>query len=150
MNMSEKINEYSFDEINIGMKKQFNEIVTESMVNDFAKLSGDYNPLHVNEEYARKTNFKKRVCHGMLLSSFFSRLIGMYLPGKHALLFSQSLNFVNPCFIDDKIIVEGEIIDKSEGTNMITINTNITNHQKKKIVYGKIRVLIRDNQKIKI
>jgi len=145
MNMSEKINEYSFDEINIGMKKQFNEIVTESMVNDFAKLSGDYNPLHVNEEYARKTNFKKRVCHGMLLSSFFSRLIGMYLPGKHALLFSQSLNFVNPCFIDDKIIVEGEIIDKSEGIKMITINTNITNHQKKKIVYGKIRVLIRDN-----
>jgi len=114
------------------------------MVNDFAKLSGDYNPLHVNEEYARKTNFKKRVCHGMLLSSFFSRLIGMYLPGKHALLFSQSLNFVNPCFIDDKIIVEGEIIDKSEGIKMITINTNITNHQKKKIVYGKIRVLIRD------
>jgi len=144
MNMSEKINEYSFDEINIGMKKQFNEIVTESMINDFAKLSGDYNPLHVNEEYARKTNFKKRVCHGMLLSSFFSRLIGMYLPGKHALLFSQSLNFVNPCFIDDKIIVEGEIIDKSEGTKMITINTNIINHQKKKIVYGKIRVLIRD------
>ena len=142
--MDEKINEYSFDEINIGMKKQFNEIVTESMVNDFAKLSGDYNPLHVNEEYARKTNFKKRVCHGMLLSSFFSRLIGMYLPGKHALLFSQSLNFVNPCFIDDKIIVEGEIIDKSEGTKMITINTNIINHQKKKIVYGKIRVLIRD------
>jgi len=144
MNMT-KINEYSFYEMNIGLKKQFGEIVTESMVNDFAKLSGDYNPLHVNEEYARKTNFKKRVCHGMLLSSFFSRLIGMYLPGKHALLFSQSLNFINPCFINDKIIVEGEIIDKSEGTKMITINTNITNHEKKKIVYGKICVLIRDD-----
>lgn len=145
MKMNEKINEYFFDEINIGMKKQFDEIITESMVNDFAKLSGDYNPLHVNEEYARKTNFKKRVCHGMLLSSFFSRLIGIYLPGKHALLFSQSLNFENPCFINDKIIVYGEIISKNESTKIITINTNITNQEKKKIVYGEIRVLLRED-----
>ena len=143
--MNEKINEYFFDEINVGMKKQFNKIISESMVNDFAKLSGDYNPLHVNEEYARQTNFKKRVCHGMLLTSFFSRLIGMYLPGKQALLFSQSLNFVNPCFIDDKITIYGEIISKNESTKKITVNTNITNQEKKKIVHGEIRVLLRDD-----
>jgi 3-hydroxybutyryl-CoA dehydratase len=143
--MNEKISEYFFDEINVGMKKQFNKIISESMVNDFAKLSGDYNPLHVNEEYARKTNFKKRVCHGMLLTSFFSRLIGMYLPGKQALLFSQSLNFVNPCFIDDKITIYGEIISKNESTKTITVNTNITNQEKKKIVHGEIRVLLRDD-----
>ena len=141
--MNEKINEYFFDEINVGMKKQFNKIISESMVNDFAKLSGDYNPLHVNEEYARQTNFKKRVCHGMLLTSFFSRLIGMYLPGKQALLFSQSLNFVNPCFINDKITIYGKIISKNESTKTIIVNTNITNQEKKKIVYGEICVLLR-------
>jgi acyl dehydratase len=141
--MNEKINEYFFDEINVGMKKQFNKIISESMVNDFAKLSGDYNPLHVNEEYASKTNFKKRVCHGMLLTSFFSRLIGMYLPGKHALLFSQSLNFVNPCFINDEITIYGKIISKNESTKTIIVNTNITNQEKKKIVYGEICVLLR-------
>ena len=134
--MNEKISEYFFDEINIGMKKQFNKIISESMVNDFAKLSGDYNPLHVNEEYARQTNFKKRVCHGMLLTSFLSRLIWMYLPGKQALLFSQSLNFVNPCFINDKITIYGKIISKNESTKTIIVNTNITNQEKKKIVYG--------------
>ena len=141
--MNEKINEYFFDEINVGMKKQFHKTILESMINDFAKLSGNYNPLHVDKEYASKTNFKKRVCHGMLLSSFFSRLIGMYLPGKHALLFSQSLNFVNPCFIDDKIIIYGEIISKNESTKTITVNVNITNQEKKKIVYGEISVLLR-------
>ena len=141
--MNEKINEYFFDEINVGMKKQFNKIISESMVNDFAKLSGDYNPLHVNEEYARQTNFKKRVCHGMLLTSFFSRLIGMYLPGKQALLFSQSLNFVNPCFINDKITIYGKVISKNESTKTIIVNTNITNQEKKKIVYGEICVLLR-------
>jgi len=143
--MNEKINEYFFDEINVGMKKQFNKIISESMVNDFAKLSGDYNPLHVNEEYARQTNFKKRVCHGMLLTSFFSRLIGMYLPGKQALLFSQSLNFVNPCFINDKITIYGKIISKNESTKTIIVNTNIINQEKKKIVYGEICVLLRED-----
>jgi len=79
----------------------------------------------------------------MLLTSFFSRLIGMYLPGKYALLFSQSLNFVNPCFINDKITIYGKIISKNESTKTIIVNTNITNQEKKKIVYGEICVLLR-------
>ena len=143
--MNEKINEYSFNEIKIGLKKTFQVSLTESIVNDFAKLSGDYNPLHTNEEYATTTTFKKRICHGMLLASFFSRLIGMYLPGKHSLFFSQSLNFVNACHIGDEITVEGEIIDKSISTKMITLNTVITNQIGKKIIYGNARVIIRDD-----
>ena len=93
--MDEKSSEYLFDEIEIGLKKKFQVTIIEHMLNDFAKLSGDYNPLHVNEEHASSTSFKKRVANGMFLASFFSRLIGMYLPGKHALYISQSLNFVH-------------------------------------------------------
>ena len=92
--MNEKPSEYSFDEIEIGMQKSFKIFISEDYLDDFAKLSGDDNPLHMNEEYASSTSFKKRVCSGMFLSSFFSRLVGMYLPGKHALHISQSLNFV--------------------------------------------------------
>ena len=143
--MERKSSEYSWNEIEIGFKKNFQITITEPMLNDFAKLSGDYNPLHMNEEYASSTSFKKRVCSGMFLATFFSRLIGMYLPGKHALHISQSLNFVNPCFLDEKITVEGEVIDKSIATKIITLKTTIINESKKIIIDGTACVKIRDD-----
>ena len=143
--MDDNLSEYSFDEVKIGFKKNFEAIITEPMLTDFAKLSGDYNPLHMNEEYASSTSFKKRVCSGMFLATFFSRLIGMYLPGKHALYFSQSLNFVNPCFVGDKITIEGEVIDKSVATKIITLKTTITDKSNKRIIDGEARVIIRDD-----
>ena len=143
--MDEKIVEYYFNEIKIGLKRNFQVTITESMLNDFAKLSGDFSPLHMDQEYAASTSFKKRVVHGMLLASFFSRIDGMYLPGKHALYFSQSLNFVNPCFVGEKITVEGEVIDKSIATKIIKLKTRVTNEQGKVLVHGESRVLVRDD-----
>ena len=87
--MTEICEEHKLEEIEIGQKKKFSIKVTESMVNEFAKISGDFNPLHMDEQYAKSTKFGRRVCHGMLLASFFSRLVGMYLPGKNSLYFSQ-------------------------------------------------------------
>jgi len=81
------------------------------MVYEFAKLSGDYNPLHMDENYSKSTKFNKRVCHGLLLTSFFSQLVGMHLPGKNALYLSQTVKFMSPCFIDEEICIESEIID---------------------------------------
>jgi len=143
--MDENLPEYSFNEIEIGFKKNFEVTITELMLSDFAKLSGDHNPLHMNEEYASSTSFKKRVCSGMFLATFFSRLVGMYLPGKHALYFFQSLNFVNPCFVGDKITIEGEVIDKSVATKIITLKTTITNESRKKIIDGEAQVIVRDD-----
>jgi 3-hydroxybutyryl-CoA dehydratase len=135
--------EYSFNEIKIGLAHYFDVTIDEKLEEDFAKISGDFNPLHMDEQYAKKTKFGKRVCHGMLLASFFSKVIGMYLPGKNALYFSQNLNFVGPCFIGDKIIVKGEIIDKSEATKMIKIKTTIKNIEGKLLVEGIAHVLVR-------
>jgi len=118
--------------------------ITESIVSDFAKISGDYNPLHMDENYAKSTTFKKRVCHGMLLASFFSRLVGMYLPGKYALYFSQSLNFQNPCFINDVITIEGKVIDKSVATRLITIKTSIYNQEQTCLLDGVAKVIVRE------
>ena len=143
--MNEKPSEYSFDEIEIGMQKSFKIFISEDYLDDFAKLSGDDNPLHMNEEYASSTSFKKRVCSGMFLSSFFSRLVGMYLPGKHALHISQSLNFVNPCFIGETITVGGKVIDKSPATKIIKLETTITNESGKRIIDGKAQVIVRDD-----
>ena len=135
--------EYSFDEIEIGLEHYFEIIMNEKLEEDFAKISGDFNPLHMDEQFAKKSKFGKRVCHGMLLSSFFSRLVGMYLPGKNPLHFSQNLNFVEPCFLGDKIIVKGEVIDKSEATRMIKIKTTIKNIEGKLLIEGNAQVLVR-------
>ena len=135
--------EYSFDEIKIGLEHYFEIIIDEKLVEDFAKISGDFNPLHMDEQFAKKSKFGRRVCHGMLLSSFFSRLVGMYLPGKNALYFSQNLNFVGPCFIGDRIIVKGEVIDKSEAARMIKIETTIKNKEGKFLIKGNAQVMIR-------
>ncbi len=135
--------EYSFDEIEVGLKHNFEVIIDEELEEDFARISGDFNPLHMDEKYAKETEFGKRVCHGMLLASFFSRLVGMYLPGKNALYFSQNLNFVGPCFIGDKISVQGEVIDKSESTRIISLKTTIKNQEEKSLIEGTAKVLVR-------
>tara|TARA_Y100000746_G_C15337401_1_gene380350 strand:+ start:91 stop:522 length:432 start_codon:yes stop_codon:yes gene_type:complete len=143
--MNKEFSEYTYNEIKIGLKKEFSVKITESLVNDFAKISGDYSPLHMDIEYASTTSFKKRVVHGMLLASFFSRIDGMYLPGKHALYFSQTLKFVNPCFIDDLVTVKNEVIEKSDSTQIITINSQIINESGQILVKGLGKVLVRND-----
>ena len=142
--MTKPVANHNFEDLFIGQKSTFSLNINESMLNDFAKISGDFNPLHMNKEYANKTKFNKRVCHGMLLASFFSQLVGMYLPGKNSLYFSQSLNFRNPCFIDDEITVEGEIIEKKSNIKLISIKTTIHNNSGKCLVDGLAKVLVRE------
>ena len=143
--MTEKPLEYTYDEIEIGLSTQFEVLITESMVKNFANISGDYSPIHMDEIYAKSTTFEKRVVHGMLLASFFSRVDGMYLPGKHALYFSQNIEFRNPCFIGDKVKVYSKVIDKSDSTKILKIESTITNQDNKILVYGIGRVIVRDD-----
>ena len=143
--MNDELSEYTFDEIEIGLTKQFQVTITESMVNDFAKLSGDFSPIHMDKNYASNTTFQRRVVHGMLLASFLSRIDGMYLPGKHALYFSQSLDFRNPCFIDDIITVSSSVVDKSASTKILKIESKITNQDDKILLSGIGRVIVRDD-----
>lgn len=143
--MIESPAQYTFAEIKIGAKAKFAMKIDEKMISEFATFSGDHNPLHVDKNYAATTSFRKPICHGMLLGSFFSRLVGMYLPGKNALYFSQTLNFQAPCFAGDVVSVEGEVIDKSDATKIITLKTAIYNQQRNCLVDGIAKVIVRDN-----
>jgi 3-hydroxybutyryl-CoA dehydratase len=144
--MTDLPNEYKFKEIKIGDSKKFTEKIDKFRLDNFARLSGDYNPLHMDDNYAINTKFKKQVCHGMLLASFFSKLVGMYLPGKNALYFSQTLNFQAPCYVDDTITIQGEVIDKSDSTRIITLKTLIHNQIGICLVDGIAKVIIRQDQ----
>ena len=136
--------EYNFEDLFICQKANFLKKIDDELMNNFAKLSGDFNPLHMDEEYASTTNFGKRVCHGMLLASFFSQLVGMYLPGKNSLYFSQTLNFRNPCFVDDNITIEGEIIEKKSNMKLITLKTIIHNQTGTCLIDGIAKVIVRE------
>ena len=143
--MNNEVSERTFDEIEVGLTRQFQITITESMVDDFAKLTGDFSPIHMDEDYASTTTFQRRVVDGMLLASFLSRIVGMYLPGKHALDFSQSVDFRHPCFIDDIITISSIVVDKSQSTKILKIESKITNQDNKIILSGVGRVIVRDD-----
>ena len=143
--MDDELSEYTFDEIEIGLTKQFQITITESMIDDFAKLTGDFSPIHMDKDYASTTTFEKQVVDGMLLASFLSKIVGMYLHGKHALYFSQSLDFRYPCFLGDTITVSSIVIDKSPSTKILKIESKITNQDDKIILSGLGRVIVRDD-----
>lgn len=138
-----ELNDQSLEEIQVGQKVKFKVVISKSMIENFAILSGDYNPLHMEDSYAKDAGFEKRICHGMLLASLFSRLIGMYLPGKNALYLSQSLKFVSPCFVDDEVTIEGKVLKKSSSTRIITLETKITKESNINIVIGEAKVMVR-------
>ena len=141
--MINPLNELSYDNISIGQQESFIIKITESMVEKFSNLSGDLNPLHMDNQFAESSSFKKRIVHGMLLASFFSQLIGMKLPGKNALYFSQTLNFRSPCYIDDEIEVVGEVIEKSDSTQIITVSTSIFDKSKTCLIDGIAKIIVR-------
>jgi len=132
---------FTFEEISIHQSEEFEVKISNVLVDDFAKISGDFNPLHLDNKFASKTSFGKRVVHGMLLASFFSRLVGMKIPGKYGVYFSQSMNFRKPCFIGDVIKVIGTVIDKSESTKIVTLKTVVFNQNNECLIDGESRVL---------
>jgi hypothetical protein len=96
-------NKLPIEEIKIGMSATYTQTVTDADVKIFAGLSGDRNPVHMDEDYAKKSRFKKRIAHGMISASFFSALFGTKIPGEGCVYTRQSLNFKRPIYINDTV-----------------------------------------------
>ncbi|MEY8765808.1 MULTISPECIES: MaoC family dehydratase [Francisella] len=95
---------YSIDEIEIGMCASYSQTITDTDVKVFAGLSGDHNPVHLDELYAEKSRYKKRIAHGLISASFFSALFGTKLPGKGCVYVGQNLNFKRPVYLGDTVV----------------------------------------------
>ena len=140
-----KILNRSFEEIKVGTESSFEVTVSGEEVIRFASLSGDYNPLHVSMmENGDISANGRHINHGMLLASYFSRLVGMYLPGRKALYLSQESRFIKPVTIGDRILIKGTITAKSDASRVITLKTEIYNQAKELVVDGKAEVLVRE------
>jgi len=104
----------TYEEILVGQYASFTKTITETDVYSFAGITGDFNPIHINRVYAQGTRFGKPIVHGMLISSLFSTVFCMKLPGEGAIYISQDINFKAPVFIDDTITATVTVLEKSE------------------------------------
>ena len=107
----------------IGDSKAIEVQITDSLVRDFAKLSGDFNPIHLDDAFAATTRFKRRIAHGMIAAGLISRAVATELPGAGAVYLSQTLKFTAPVFIDDVIIIELKVKAIREEKNILTLET---------------------------
>lgn len=100
-----------FEDLRIGMFEEVGKTITEADVVNYAGLSLDINPIHLNNEYAKNSIFKERIVHGMLTSGLISAVLGTKLPGEGSIYLSQTLKFISPVKIGDTITAKAEIID---------------------------------------
>ncbi|MBS3076649.1 MaoC family dehydratase [Candidatus Pacearchaeota archaeon] len=137
-----KINNYEYDETYQGMRFEFKKVITNEDLDSFAKIVGDYNPLHCDVEFAKKKGFKDRVVYGMLAGSLFSTLVGMVCPGKNNLYLSQNLNFREPIYAGEELVIRGEILSKIDGINLLVIKTEIISNKSIKVEgVAKVRII---------
>ena len=117
----------TFDQMEVGDSDQFSKTVTDSDIYLFAGVSGDVNPAHINEEYAKGTFFKTRIAHGILSAGFISAVIGTRLPGPGSVYMQQTLTFLAPVHIGDTITATATVIEKMEEKKRIRLKTICTN-----------------------
>lgn len=121
------MNDYAISDLAVGMTEQFEVLLTREMMDSFLALTGDNNPLHTDERYAKAAGFKDRVAYGMLCASFYSTLAGVYLPGRRCLLHRVDSKFKRPVFAGDALTVSGTVSAISEGLNQVEIKAKIKN-----------------------
>ena len=119
------VNANTYRGIKIGSVYFFEKKISRKDVIDFARLTGDFNPLHVDRKFGARSGFKNNIVHGMFAGSLFSKLIGMYCPSKNNLYLSQTLNFKNPVFPGDVVLVKGTVINKNDSIRVIILKTEI-------------------------
>ncbi|MEM2141877.1 MAG: MaoC family dehydratase [Candidatus Thorarchaeota archaeon] len=121
------MNVRKYADIKVGEHAEYVHRVTEEDIKTFGRLSGDMNPLHFDEEWAKKTMFGGRIAHGVLTASFISTVIGMKLPGPGTVYISQQMRFLKPVRIGDVITAHAEVVSKNDEKERVTLRTYCTN-----------------------
>jgi 3-hydroxybutyryl-CoA dehydratase len=126
----------SIYELKVGDSAQISKTITEEVINDFAKVTGDFNPLHLDQGYAEKTIFKGRIAHGLLSVGLLSSILGNILPGHGTIYLSQEVKFLAPVRIGDTITARVEVIELVPEKNRAKFRTTCMNQDGKIVVDG--------------
>jgi acyl dehydratase len=122
--------------INIGDTFEHSFSFTQEDVVLFAKVTGDNNPVHLDEVYAANTIFKRPIIHGMLGATVFSKVFGTMFPGEGTIYLNQNLQFLRPMLVDTNYIAQFEVIEIDREKHRATITTIVLNEEGKKVVDG--------------
>lgn len=123
----------------VGQTASATMTMTEEHVRQFALLSGDENPIHMDAEYASRTRFKRPIAHGVLTASLISRVAGMQLPGPGSIYLSQSTKFKQPCYVGDTVTAEVKILNVRYD-KLITLSTICRNQHGEVLIEGEAMV----------
>jgi len=134
------------EDFSVGMESTTEKTVTIEDIKRFAEVSGDFNPVHLDEEFAKKTIFKRRIAHGFLTASFISTIIASELPGPGSIYLKQSLKFLAPVYINEKILVKVRIIEINIQKSKVKLITECFKN-KTLVLTGEAEILVQAKKK---
>lgn len=130
----------TIEALHVGQKAQFGKTISESDIYLYAGITGDQNPAHINESYARETFFKTRIAHGMLCAGLISTVLGNRLPGYGTIYIRQELNFLAPVRIGDTITARAEVVEIISAKNRVRLKTDCINQDGILVIDGEALV----------
>ena len=131
----------AYDDIKIGDKASISKTITEHDVYTYAGVTGDFNPVHVNSEFAKTSMFKERIAHGMISAGLISAVLGTELPGINTIYMGQELKFLAPVKFNDTLTAEVECIEKNDEKHRLVFRTTVTNQDGTIVTDGKSKVM---------
>jgi 3-hydroxybutyryl-CoA dehydratase len=129
-------------DIKIGDTFSTSRLVTDELVRKFAEVSGDYNPIHLDDEFARSTRFGQRIAHGMLSGAFISAVLGKEFQGRKIVYLSQTMKFKAPVFLGDTVTATGTITNIRQDKGIVILDTTCTNQNGETLVTGEAAVMM--------
>lgn len=129
-------------DVNIGDKFSTSREVTDEVIRKFAEVSGDYNPIHLDEEFAKTTRFGQRIAHGMLSGAFISAVLGNEFKERKIVYLSQTMKFTAPVFLGDTVTATATVSNIREDRGIVTLETVCTNQNGETLVKGEAAVMI--------
>ena len=125
-----------------GQIYRHNMLITEDIMENFAKLSGDYNILHTDNDFAVKNGFKGRVVYGNILGMMISTLVGMNLKINNVMIISEKMDFRQPVFIGDMIELAAIVENVSDSVSIVDFRLDFTNQSNEKVAKGKLQIKV--------
>ncbi|AKI97240.1 MaoC family dehydratase [Kosmotoga pacifica] len=121
-------------------------VITDEMVRKFADITGDDNPIHLDEDYASKSIFKSRIAHGILTLGLVSAVLGRKFPGPGTIYLKQDATFKRPIYIGERIRIRVEVLEKIEEKSRLLLSTEVLNEKGEKALVGEALVLFREEE----
>ena len=133
-------------DLQVGETASLSKTITDEDVRAFAQMTGDHNPVHLDDDFAQKTRFGRRIAHGMLSASLISAVLANQLPGQGTVYLSQTLQFVAPVYLGDTVTARVTVTKVREDKPIVTLETVCINQRDETLIKGEAVVLVQDNR----